>query len=287
MKKRILLLTSVLLLGYVSLSSYTLGPATEASLDLTGDTGGSTNCNTGGGCHANNSTATTDTIYVLDKTTGLAVTQYTPGTVYTVNLSGTNTSTYLTHFGFQLAAVLGSGSQGGSFATTTSKVHIKTLSGRQIVEHNGVIAGTGNKYLATMNWTAPPKGSGDVTFYGILNAVNNNGTNDGGDIPNPAAPLTITENTSAAVATVTDNTNIKAYPNPVSTALTIELSNNTASAYTVNVYDLSGKKIMNSVGDLINANNKLSINTANWNAGIYLVQIVIDGTQHTLQIAKQ
>jgi len=287
MKKRIVLFTSVLLLGYVSLSSYTLGPATAALLDLTGDTGGSTNCNTGGGCHANNSTATTDTIYVVDKSTGAVVTQYTPGTVYTVKLSGTNTNTYLTHFGFQLTSVFSDGNQAGNFATVTSSIHIKNLSGKQVVEHNGSIAGTGNKYLATVNWTAPAKGSGNVTFYGILNAVNDNGTNDGGDIPNPAAPLTITENTSAAVANVIDNTNIKAYPNPVKNELTIELSNTIANVYTVNVYDLSGKKITCQINDMHNANNKLSINTANWNAGIYLVQLVTDGVQHTLQIAKQ
>lgn len=116
MKKRIVLFTSVALIGFLSLSSYTYGPATQATLDLTGDTGGSTNCNTGGGCHANNSTTTQDTIYVIDKSTGLAVTQYDPGITYTVNLRGTNTNTALTHFGFQLAAVLYSGSQAGTFS---------------------------------------------------------------------------------------------------------------------------------------------------------------------------
>jgi len=224
---------------------------------------------------------------VVDKSTGATVTQYTPGTVYTVKLSGTNTNTYLTHFGFQLTSVFSDGNQAGNFATVTSGIHIKNLSGKQVVEHNGSIAGTGNKYLATVNWTAPAKGSGNVTFYGILNAVNNNGTNDGGDIPNPAAPLTITENTSAAVANVTGNINIKAYPNPVKNELTIELSNTIANAYTVNVYDLSGKKIMSRVSDISNTNNKFNINTTNWNTGIYLVQIITDGAQRTLQIAKQ
>jgi len=286
MKKRIILFTSAALIGFLSLSSYTYGPATQALLDLTGDTGGSTNCNTGGGCHANNSTSTQDTIYVIDKSTGLAVTQYNAGRTYTVNLSGTNSNTALTHFGFQLAAVLSDQSQAGKFAVSASNIHIKVLSGRQIVEHNGSIPGTGNKYLASMDWTAPAKGSGSVTFYGILNAVNNNGTNDYGDIPNPAAPLTITESSSADVTNVFDNVQINAYPNPAGNMLTVEIGNATGN-YVLNAYDLSGKKIMSLNNALTIANNKITINTASWNAGMYLLQIVKDGAQHTLQIAKQ
>ncbi|MGN6569411.1 MAG: choice-of-anchor V domain-containing protein [Flavipsychrobacter sp.] len=283
--KRVIVFTSIALIGYLSLSSYTYGPAAQANLDLTGAAGGSANCNTGG-CHANNSSSTQDTIYVIDKTTGMPVTQYTPGTVYTVRLSGTNSNTALTHFGFQLSAVKSDLSQAGTFAVTSSSTHIKTLSSRQIVEHNGAIAGTGNKYAVTMNWTAPVKGSGDVTFHGILNAVNYNGTNDYGDIPNPATPLTITENTSAAVADIFSDIAVNAYPNPASATLTVEVGNATG-VYVITTYDLSGRKIMSQSSELTGANNKINISTASWDAGIYLLQIAKDGATHTLRIIRR
>lgn len=210
MKKKFILLPLVAALFYVLLSSYSSGPGTSGTGDLTGAHGGSY-C--GGSCHGSSATSsTTVSIQLLSGST--PVTTFTPGGSYTIQITGTNTSTSFTnlsHFGFQVSAVSISGStvsNAGTLSTSgiSSIAHTASASGITVVEHSSAIAattgsgGTGTTYVVNIPWTAPTSGTGCVTIYGVLNAVNHNGSDDGGDKWNNTS-LTVTASMTSTTGT--------------------------------------------------------------------------------------
>lgn len=115
---------------------------------------------------------------------------YTPGTPVGVTVQVTDPTNR--RYGFQASARLESNlatAQAGRFSTGTGMV---------ILCDNGFPRGNGNcpssalvEFIEqstpsttgtwTFNWTPPAAGSGPVRFYVAGNAVNGNGTNDGGD----------------------------------------------------------------------------------------------------------
>jgi uncharacterized protein YjdB len=204
MKKKLLLLPLILGGLYFILSSNASGPATVSSLNGTGATG-----TTGCSCHTS---ATTTTVSIeLDTLGGGAVTTYVPGGVYTIKMTGTNTSaTSLPKFGFQLCAVKSVGSGSGSATTigtlaasgTPTPSHITTLSGIPIFEQGAALTatsgtgGSGTTYVSSIQWTAPASaGVGAAKFYGVVNAVNGTGSS-AGDKYN-TANITIPERVAA------------------------------------------------------------------------------------------
>ncbi len=221
MKKKLILFPVVCALLYVLLTSYSEGPAYMGLGDLTGATG-TASC-ASGPCHGFSATASTTVTVTLLNSSSVPVTTYTAGGTYTIKISGTNTSTTVTNlskFGFQVSAVKvvsGTTSDAGSFGTAPTGTHVKTPSGGLTVsiwEHyNGggsaaITAttgsgGTGTTYTETIPWTAPSSGTGCITIYGILNAVNANGSQDPGDLWNNAS-LVVYE----AVAGITGSANV-------------------------------------------------------------------------------
>lgn len=224
------------------LSSYQNGPLLGGAGNRTGSDGGIANCSTGG-CHATN-TSNTQVTLAITTTAGVPITEYTPGTTYKITVAGTN-NTGLPKFGFQASCVkTGTHTQAGSFSATGS-ISVRTTSSStplQIVEHNspiaGVVTGTTAGYIATFTWTAPPTGTGSVSFYATLNAVNNNG-NDVGDQPNTlSSPVALPE-----AATSVRNVSLQSisiYPNPASNIIRMEL-NGSGTNCAVQIHDISGR----------------------------------------------
>lgn len=213
MKKKLLLLPLVLGALYFVLSSYSSGLALSGATNGTGATG-----TTGCSCHTS---ATTTTVAIeLDTLGGGAVTTYVPGGVYTIKMTGTNTSaTSLPKFGFQLCAVKSVGAGTGTATPigtlaatgTPASTHITTLSGIGIFEHSSALTatsgtgGSGTTYVSTIQWTAPATaGVGAAKFYGVVNAVNGTGTSAGdkynaGNITIPERVAAITGPTTVCV----------------------------------------------------------------------------------------
>lgn len=176
MKKTLLTLLSLSVV-YLTMSSYHLGPA-MSGMNLTGSQGYTPTCSQGS-CHT--FSANTMVTITLDSA-GNSVTSWVPGMTYTVKLHGTNTSN-LAKFGFQFSAVKGVGvsqTQAGTFSSLPTNVHAQPVSGITVVEHglqlNNTTAGV---YDVQFSWTAPAAGAGTLTFYAILNAVNNNSSDNG------------------------------------------------------------------------------------------------------------
>ena len=192
MKNRITLLIFVGFLTLV-LSSYHTGYKATGGGDATGATGG-------GGCSCHGSSSGIGTMVELDSA-GIPVTRYVAGMSYTIKISATNsTGLTLPKFGFQLEVVklLNAGTasavQVGTWGTVSSPV--QNSSG--IIEQSDRITATsgaganGTTYVESIAWTAPASGTGSVKIYGIINAIDNTG-GTGGDAPQLATPITITE----------------------------------------------------------------------------------------------
>jgi len=137
--------------------------------------------------------------------------------------------------------------------------------------------------MTQFDWTAPATGSGYVTFYGILCAVDGDGYATSSDIPNPANNLILHEQTSA-VKMQTNNNQLKIVPNPFSEHLYLEVGTEKGDI-AVSVFNISGITIAKTK---ISANNNATeINTSSWAKGIYFVQITNDGIIQTMQVVKE
>ena len=184
--------------------SYSSGAAANAGVDGTKASGGNGGC---GSCH---NSGTTDGPKVELDLAGVAVTSYTPGTVYTVKISGTNGSTTsLRYLGFQFTIVKASGAGSGSavdagtWGTPTGNIQVTTPANsglpETIVEQSSPIAASpttganGATYTASLTWTAPAAGTGTVMLYGVVNELSSQSTSK----YQVASSVTITEATSA------------------------------------------------------------------------------------------
>ncbi len=188
MKKRVLLGTLVAAMVYVFASSYSSMPG-ASGIDGTGAEGA-------GGCSCHGGVTTGITIGLELDSAGVAVTRYVGGQTYTIKITGTNTTTSnLPGFGFQVAAVLNAGAgtttaaNAGTLASSglpTSCVNDLIGGGTiNVVEHSSTIGAstgtgtTGSTYVESISWTAPTAGTGTIKLYGVVNAVNENGSTSG------------------------------------------------------------------------------------------------------------
>lgn len=80
---------------------------------------------------------------------------------------------------------------------------------------------------------------------------------------------------------ITDNSleKVVAYPNPVTTQLTIETINEISS---IEIYNILGQKVMTVEG----YSNKMNLDVSNLNSGTYLAKIISDNTSKTIKIIK-
>ncbi len=243
MKK--LLLSAVLLAVMTTLASYSSGPGSSFG-DLT---------TSGCSCHGPNSSSTSISVQLLDSATGLPTPggTWTAGGKYTLNISGDNTSAGLTHFGFQVVAVTGSGASAGTLSVrtpaTTQTFTAGTVSG---IEHSTQIARSSGLFAAATGWTAPAAGTGTVTFRVVLNAVNNNGGTSG-DVPNIGS-FTAAEGTALSIKNHTPSlppaateasaeTAPRIFPVPATDRIGIQLSGTLPDAAQVMIVSAGGQVV--------------------------------------------
>jgi hypothetical protein len=304
MKKRILLMTTLAAFGYITLTSSNNGGGFGQGADGTKASGTALTC-AHSGCHGS-STLTTVTVELDSAST--PVTHYIHGHSYTLKITGTNTgTTSLPRFGFQITVVKAAGAgtssavNAGTMASTglPTNVRYTTASATlgplvDVVEHSAPIVatsgtgGSGTTYVESIPWTAPAtSGTGSVVIYGCVNAVNFNGNADANDHYNSATPVTITELIPTEVASVPNAVEVKAFPNPVTNSLNVQLTNTQAGIYALKVFDLSGNCIVNETLEVNNLNLTKSINTTNWATGMYEVVVENNGGTQVIPVVKQ
>ncbi len=281
MKHKITLLTFSAFLALV-LCSYRPGAAHDGQTNTTGSDGGTAACG-GGGCHNSSLSTGLGTTLEFDSA-GTPVTSYVPGGSYTVKITATNnTGSTLSKFGFQMVSVTAA-SEGGSSnvqagtwsATLPSSVRNTStaLSGLPIpvIEQSGYLSpasgtgGTGTVYTQTISWTAPAAGTGDVMFFGTIQAVNNNG-NESGDKSQQAAPVTINEAVVApnGINDVTLANAIRIYPTVTTGVVNVKSA---LSELSYEVYNVEGA--LHTQGTL---SGSQSIDLSGMAGGIYLIRL--------------
>ncbi len=274
MKKKILLFTSSLAIAALTFSSYSTGYGGGGG-NATGAAGSTVGCTP---CHGSLTSATMGSITVINKSTSLPVTKYTAGVTYQVNLIGSNTAT-LSKFGFQAAVTNSSSANAGTLiATSTSNTIVRTAGGVSLIEHSTPISAiTAGVYNISFDWTAPAAGTGTVTFYGVLNAVNGNGSSDAGDDPSNGFTTVLTENTTS-IAGLKATVASKLYPNPCTNVLNIELLN--AGNFTAKIIDISGRQ-------LLETSNQKTIDVTSLSSGVYFIKIMQGNAQQVASFVKQ
>ena len=302
MKKRILLFTAIAGIGSLTISGYQTGAARNG-YDCTGAESAGvgsfvnyTGCQApGAGCHSTTATSTISVAIELDSA-GISTTRYKPGMVYSVKITGTNAGASLPKYGFQLNALKGTAStssnaDAGTFAATglpanTRKSTPSTYTQLTCMEHSTPITLSGTSFSQSFSWTAPAVGTGAISFWGVANFVNGNGNQDAGDLWN-TNHITITEMSTAGIANVSNGISVKAYPNPATSNVNIQLDNADAGTYSLQIFDLNGKIIANENISVNGTSHTTGINTSNWAQGVYMVVLQKEGYSKTISVVKR
>jgi hypothetical protein len=285
MTKKMLLLSATLGMAYLGFTGFSSGPgAGSGGLNLTGSPGSTGSSCGGSGCHASGSGAITTGVAIRKVGAGLPVTdgKYEPGASYDVTLTGANTlhpTPTLPKFGFQITATKADGTKAGTVGTPlpTSTAR-RTIGGLEIVEHTAALnQGTlPGSYLVTFRWTAPPVGSGNVTFSYIVNGVNGTSTASG-DQPSISRTTVFSEQT-ASINELNASIANKVFPNPCSIVLNIDAPSNTK--YVASVHDLVGRQIL-----APSHSNQIDVSTLN--TGVYVLRLVGEEGQQSITFVKQ
>ncbi|WP_344828398.1 choice-of-anchor V domain-containing protein [Rurimicrobium arvi] len=277
MKKRNLSLMLCAGLGALALSSYEASPATKSAAgNRTGAAGSPASCS-GGGCHAASSSATTAAFVVADPAAPTTpVSQYVPGKTYTVTIGGTNTSAK-PKFGFQAAVTNASNASTGTLTATASSTAVHTASSIKIVEHTTPLSGSSGVYTVSFSWVAPAAGTGTVTFYGMLNAVDGTGTTSN-DQPSNGFTLSLTEKPASSITENSISNKLLIVPNPAQDFISVKgLSTNTAS---VAIFSVSGAQVISTA-------NTANINIASLAKGTYVLSVLENGQRSSAVFVKE
>jgi hypothetical protein len=225
MKQKFVLLTFMGLLGYAVLMADSGG----YSQDYTGATGASP-----GGCSCHGVSVNLSPTLTLDSA-GTAVTSYKPGQSYNIILSSPQVLGF-PNFGFELncvkTATAGTSTavQAGTWGTMPAGARTRGTTNK-FVEQSSTRAASSKFYTMTIPWTAPVAGTGSVSMYGLINAVDGTG-GQGGDEGSKTAPvLTIAERLSAAAATATITVKSTTICSTDTPKFTCTVAGGTATAY--------------------------------------------------------
>ena len=277
MKKRNLVIALTGLCLYFMITGYHAGPGTNG-YDCTGAEtalGNPVGC-TGGGCHAVSATSGIAVTIELDSA-GIPTTHYKGGMNYTVKIKGTNnTTSSLPRFGFQMGSIKGSSSvatptDAGTWSMTCPpNTHYSAPQAGNfvvgVVEQSTQLTPTtgngaqGTTYVESFSWTAPAAGTGTISFWAALMGVNNNGSQDAGDLWNTNHAVISEWTSSTAVNDLSQNKfDVNVFPNPVSDYLELVYTLSERSTVSVKLIDLSGKM----VADLLNETQPAGNQTMN------------------------
>ena len=240
-------------------------------------------CGNNGSCHAGGTFQGVTKLSVTKN--GNIVTKYIPGTIYQVELSvektgGTGSPA---GFGFQLTASKGNRDAGVfSNASPKGNTQITPLNGRTFVEHNLLISSG----KVTVNWTAPPVGTGNVTFFAASTLVNGANGNKG-DTPTPAITLSLSEGTGVSSNDFADNlSRIEVINNPWGNQHFVSFFAEGSSLAEIGIFRTDGQPVYYSEVQITEGENTLPIQLATWESGMYILWLKVNGKLMTTRLMK-
>lgn len=213
------------------------GPGQVQSTDRTGSPLSPGSCNDTG-CHSGGSFGTSVDIKVLSGET--EITAYQPGELYQLVIE-INTTSDPAEYGFQAVALSGDDNvNAGSFGTAPSGSQIISINNRDYFEHASPRASA----VATIEWTAPATGTGDVSFFAAGNAVDGNNTNSGDQ--SAAATLVLPEESPSGTADRLVDLSVDIFPNPASELLRINLNGERSMELQLYLINMLGQTVRHS-----------------------------------------
>jgi hypothetical protein len=242
---------------------------------------GENNCTYSTSCHNTYAVNTGSGSVAITAAPSLA-TGYIPGTVYTMTVTVANSvAPNNVLFGVDCEALLASGANGGTLAITDAVLtQMKTSSGtgptrNNVVHKPGSNVGP-NSQAFSFHWTAPATGSGVVTFYASGVASSGDGSAPANDYTYTTSKA-VSENTSGIAENMVSNFNFSIFPNPSSDNLNVKLTLNETSSVTMNLIDITGKKIANFISDNgINGDINRTFDISSYSKGIYFIELKIN-----------
>jgi hypothetical protein len=230
------------------------------------------------GCHNTGPIVASVAIHVLNAA-GDTVSQYVPGQAYTarvtINASGPN----LQGYGFQMIALRDSDNADLKAFSDVNPNNYKIATipnGRKYAEHDNI--STINTFDVT--WTAPPAGTGNVTFYASGNGVNKNGTTSGDGAG--VSSKTLSEAGTSLVAEWVEPVACLALPNPAQHDFLLRLTPATAGDFAFKAFNMGGQLVWQEQFSLPSGLSEISVPAENWAKGAYV--IAIEGSQSTTNV---
>lgn len=237
--KNALLLSFGAVIACLTFAGWTSGPSgTSAGSNIA-----IAGCNgSGTGCHGTASTNTTSSIMLINQSTNDTVTngEYTPGANYDIIVTGMNATAL--DFGFAFTASHTGPVQAGTFTNPATGTQLTPLSPLTVFEHSGKIDGMSGSFSASVEWTAPAQGSGDVSFALTVNGVDSNNAATGDEWSTNL--ITYREGPPASVNDVTAKNGIVLYPNPAINSINVQVLNSRSTEYSYHIYNVDGSIAM-------------------------------------------
>lgn len=179
MRKKILTLSLIITLASIFVGSvYNNGHSNSsgAPSGFTGSPGDGGNTCANSGCHSGITVGTKSNVF----TSNIPSDGYVPGTTYTITATA-RSSTNRNTFGFQISPQTIAGTLVGTMIATNAGTKL-TGAGKYLTHDESGNTGVNGVKSWSFNWVAPAAGTGNVTFYGIFNHANGNGSTSGDSI---------------------------------------------------------------------------------------------------------
>jgi hypothetical protein len=221
-------------------------------------------------------------ISVLDSN-GTAITQYIPGYKYTARVTITASGPNLMGYGFQMIALRDNGNTDldGFTDTNPNNYKIATIpGGRTYAEHDNISSANTFNVI----WTAPPSGTGSVTFYACGNGVNGNGTSSGDGAGK--ATLQLTEASSSVSEVEGTAPIIRVSPNPVYSNATLFLEQTVIGDCRLRVFDAVGNLMWEQSQTRTDETGTWFLPADNWSPGVYFLQVENGGKATSVKVLK-
>lgn len=256
MKRPLLLTLSALsIIALTTLQSYKDGPATNLTQATDAPGSSNNNCTT---CHGGGSFGSASISFEMMSDSGVAVTEYVPGEVYTLNARVNHTSGTPSGFGLQMVALNDAdNSTAGSWDNPSANAKLVTLSTRRYFEQTSA----SSTNLFTVDWTAPAEGTGAVTFYMGANAVNGNNATSGDNAV--LDQLTFEEGEAVNGILSVDLEQLSIFPNPVMNTLNVS---GLKQDDQLEIFSINGQKMA------IGFESNESIDVSDLPIGIYILK---------------
>lgn len=260
---------------------FIFGAAFWSQTELTANNTGAPSMRTGS--PGDTKSCTTCHIGTAQNVTGIMSTNvppagYTPGSTYIIDAVCTDATR--SRFGFEISPQNTTGAKLGVLTITDATRTKLVGSGKYITHTSAGTTGAGT-ITWSFNWTAPPAGTGDVTFYGAFNFTNHNNASSGDVIK--LSQITIPENVTTGIDLASDAGKISVYPNPARDVVRISLPQS-AREGSVQLFSLSGELI--SVPEISSSGDLVELNVATLSSGTYFVTFATENGNYTGKLIK-